>query len=240
MAFLNALDKRAYPSILRINGVGVKAKIKGIAMTTATTSNLPLPIQSAINKIQDFVERLKYSREACIRAMRPERKECLVRLLTAMLRSCSLQHSGAICALNGVWVRPKTVQELAEQAEISFAQATRALADLRKLGYVESKQIKRKSGATGQLEVSPGLRCFTMKFWQELGLLDLWQKSVVWAKKHCQRKFLLPFKQVTTKIKTTFVAASKIVKSALGQISGEQANRVKRNCDRIRAMLSRK
>ena len=99
--------------------------------TVATTSSFPLPIQIAIELLPNFVAALQYARPLCERAMRPERKDCLIKLLTAMLRSCSLQHNGAICAINGDWVRPKVIAELAEQAGISFAQAKRSMANIK-------------------------------------------------------------------------------------------------------------
>lgn len=173
--------------------------------------------------------------------MRPERQDCLLKLLTAMLQSCSLQHDGAICAINGAWVRPKIIAELADQAGISFAQAKRGMADLRHMEYMASSQIKRKNAATGQLEVSPGLRILTPKFWKALGLWDMFKQSVAWAKKHCKRKFQMPFRTVklaAKQLKTTFTAAAAIVTSALGKISGEDAARVKGHCAAIRAMLA--
>lgn len=205
------------------------------------TSTLPLPLQLATDLLPDFITSLLHARPACERAMRPERQDCLLKLLTAMLRSCSLQHGGAICAINGQWVRPRTIAELADQAGISFSQAKRGMADLHKMGFWDGTQIKRKNAATGQLEVSPGLRVLTPKFWKALGLWDMFQKSVKWAKKHCRRKFQMPFRAVKVaakQLKPVFTAAAAVVTSALGKISGEEAARVKNYCAAIRAMLA--
>lgn len=143
-------------------------------MTTIadTTSSLPLPIQTAIELLPNFVAALQYACPLCDRAMRPERQECLVKLLTAMLHSCSLQHDGAICAINGDWVRPKVIAELAKQAGISFAQAKRGMADLCKLEFVVSKKIKQKISTNGKYKDVPH-RFFTPKFWKVIGLWNV-------------------------------------------------------------------
>lgn len=132
--------------------------------------------------------------------------------------------------------------ELANLAGISFAQAKRALADLRQMEYLASSQIKRKNATTGQLEVSPGLRILTPKFWKALGLWEMFQKSIAWAKKHCKRKLQMPFRAIkiaAKQIKPVFTAAAAVVQSALGKISGADAARVKSHCEKIRAMLAR-
>lgn len=217
--------------------------INSAAATTTITSTLPLLLTLAIDCLPKFIESLLRARPDSIRAMRPERQECLLKLLTAMLRSCSLQHDGVIAAINGAWVRPKVIAELADQAGISFAQAKRGMADLRKMEYMASSQIKRKNAATGQLEVSPGLRVLTPKFWKALGLWDMFKQSVAWAKKHCKRKFQMPFRAVkiaAKKIKPVFTAAASVVVSTMGKISGGDAARVKSHCAAIRAMLARK
>lgn len=150
-----------------------------------------------------------------------------------MLLSCSLQHDGAICKINDKWTKPKTIKELADQAGISFDQAKRCLAFLNKLELIISKQIKRKNKVNGQLEVSPGLRFFTEKFWRALGLWDLFKKSVEWAKKHCKRVFLMPFKGIIQKAKKNFVAAGEVVGSVLKVMAPEQ-ERTKFWCNKIR------
>lgn len=197
-------------------------------------SALPLLIQRAIDNISDFVDSLE--RPGSIRAMRPERNDSLKKLLTAMLLSCSLQHEGAICKINDKWTKPKTIKELADQAKISFDQAKRCLAFLMELKFITSKQIKRKNKVNGQLEVSPGLRFFTEKFWRALGLCDLFKKSVEWAKKHCKRMFLMPFKGIIQKAKKDFAAAGEVMESVLKVMTPEQ-ERTKFWCDKIRRRI---
>ena len=190
-----------------------------------TSAAIPLPLQKAIDQLPDFIESIRTTRPGLIRAMRRERRDSMTKLLRAMLLSCSLQHDGAICRIHEKWAKPKTVEELAEQAGISYSQAARCLADLRAREYITSKQIKRKNKINGQIEVSPGLRFFTPKFWKELGLWELFQKSMAWAKKHCKRMFRLPFKVIQQSLKPekTFKKAGEVVGNLLHNLSERNA-----------------
>ena len=136
----------------------------------SATSALPLPIQRGIDLIPWFIALITKSRPGLVRAMRSDRQKCLAEFLKIILLSTSLQHDGAVIYLNERWAKPKTLQEIAEEAGISYPQAKRCLALLKQLGYISSKQIKRKNKISGQLEVSPGLRFLTRKFWQTVGL----------------------------------------------------------------------
>lgn len=197
------------------------------------SSAIPLPLQKAIDFLPIFIEMLAKARRGLIRSMRAERKAAMLKFLTVILLSTSLQHDGAICYINDKTAKPKTLEELANEAGISFAQAKRCLALLKELEYITSKQIKRKNKINGQLEVSPGLRFLTKKFWQAVGLWDLFKKSMEWAKKHCKRMFLMPFKGIIQKAKKDFVAASEVVGSVLKVMAPEQ-ERTKFWCDKIR------
>lgn len=206
---------------------------------TLTTSTLPLPLTEAINNISSLVDSLKYARAACIRAMRPERRQAIKKLLTAMLQSCSLQHNGAICAVNENWARPKTIQELAHQAGLSLVTAKRAMHDLYALELVASKQIKRK-GQSGKLEVSPAMRFFTRKFWEKVGLLDMWEKSVSWAKVHANKKFILPFRQIVVKARQVTQKAGNVIKTVMGKLENPaQPNKIQEKCSWIMQMLKK-
>lgn len=211
----------------------------------------PLPIQSALHQLPKLIASLRYARPGCIRAMRPERAASLEKLLAAMLQACQLQFDGAVCALHGQWARPKTLQELADAAGLTFRSAKRALADLRAIELIKSKQIKRQ-GASGMLEVSPAMRLFTRKFWELVGLWKEFQRYVEWAKQHAKHKFLLPWKKISTKAKSTFSKAGSLLNGLLGRKSGKppappppaappgetpEARRVQENCERILAML---
>lgn len=162
----------------------------------ALASALPLPIHKAIEFIPLFIATILKCRPGSIRSMRSDRQECLAKFLKILLLSTSLQHDGAIVYLNDRWAKPKTLQEMAEEAGISYAQAKRCLALLKQLGYLSSKQIKRKNKITGQLEVSPALRFLTRKFWQACKLWDLFKQSMSWAKKHIRRYLFMPFKAI--------------------------------------------
>ena len=162
----------------------------------SASSTIPLPLQRAVEFIPIFIEMLAKARIGLIRCMRKERKEALKKFLTVLILSTSLQHDGAICYITDKTAKPKTLQEMAAEAGISFAQAKRCLALLKDFGYIASKQIKRKNRINGAFEVSPALRVLTKKFWQKIGLWELYQQSMAWAKKHCRRYFIMPFKAI--------------------------------------------
>lgn len=161
-----------------------------------TEKNLPFLLQTSLELVPSFIKSIRKARPGCVRAMRPERQESFAKFLPVLLLGVSLQHDGAICIINGSTVRPMTVEDMARKAGLNTANIERMLADLKDMGYLASEQIKRKNKATGQLEVSPGLRFFTAKFWEDLGLKSLFEKSILWAKKHCKRYFTMPFKVV--------------------------------------------
>lgn len=204
----------------------------------ALTSAIPLPLQQAIDLLPHFVDSISKERPGLIRGMRKERKSCVIKFLTTMVLSTSLQHDGAICYINERWVKPKTLEEIAEESGISFSQAKRCLALLKELGYISSKQIKRKNKISGKFEVSPGLRFLTEKFWRALNLWGLLQKSVAWAKKHCRRHFLMPFKAVKLAEKTVR-QASEVVGNVLKGMS-EGATRAQFWCGKILKNLRQK
>lgn len=179
-----------------------------------TTSSFPSPLQLALEALPTLINSLIYARSGSIRAMRIERQQAIIALLGAMLRSSSLQHDGAIVAVHGLWAKPKTLQELANQAGLKLDRAKKALQDIYDLDLAIGKQIKRKSKA-GTLEVSSGLRCLTKKFWQSLGLWDLWKKSVEWAKERATHKLLIPFKKVSCKTHQAVNKAGNVVKGVL-------------------------
>lgn len=182
------------------------------------TSSLPLLLQKAIDSVSSLVDGLSHARPGCIRAMRPERKRSLVKLLSCMIRSCSLQNGGTLVAVNGSYVRPKTVNEYAAQTGLSIDNVKNCLVDLRALGYIAGNQIKRKNSISGGLEVTPGLRQFTEKFWRDLGLLELFKEQVAWAKEHATKKLLLPFRKVKAKLQDTAKSAGQVVKQVMGKL----------------------
>lgn len=161
-----------------------------------TEKNLPFLLQTSLELVPNFIKSIRKARPGCVRAMRPERQESFAKFLPVLLLGVSLQHDGAICIINGSTVRPMTVEDMARKAGLNTANIERMLADLKDMGYIASEQIKRKNRVNGQLEVSPGLRFFTAKFWEDLGLKSLFEKSVLWAKKHCKRYLTMPFKIV--------------------------------------------
>lgn len=201
-----------------------------------TQANLPFLLQNALLLVPAFLNSIRRSRPGLIRAMRQERYESLLILLPVLLMSVSLQHMGAICRINGAWVRPLTVDEMVELTGLSKACVNRCLAFLRECGFIYGSQIKRKNPATGRFEVSPGLRFFTQKFWDALGLKRKFESSIEWAKNHCKRKFLMPFKGITLKVKSTFSSAKDTLQTVLKNLD-PTAQKIVTNCNKIREMV---
>lgn len=166
--------------------------------------SLPFIIQDSLNRFEAYLSSASviFGRSGDRqRGMRSDRLGNIVKLVGAMLHGCCIQHDGVVCHITRFWARPMTIAELARLAGMTAITAARCMADLVDLELVESRQVKRKNQETGQLEVSVGLRCFTPKFWEALGLLEKFKAAVEWAKKNARRKFILPFKGISLKAK---------------------------------------
>lgn len=204
---------------------------------TVVTSSRPRVLQTAINGIPELVTSVKWSRQPTERAMRPERQETMKKWLIHMLfYNCSLEHGGSIGKINGKWFQPITVKEMAADTKLSYQQVERCLADLRNLGFIESKQIRRKNPVNGKLEVSPGLRSFTRKFWEALGLWDEYQSAVEWAKKHSRHTFDIHYKPVKAKgaktpVKPAGPIATRVMKNMANQVETDRRKEETRRLD---------
>lgn len=197
--------------------------------------SLPIVLQNALALLVPFLtsHAVKYGRSGeRHRAMRSDRANNILTVVTAMLRGCSLQHGGVICHFSGLWVRPLTIAEIATLAQICPKTVSRCIADLVDLGLIECTQIKRKNPRTGLFEVSIGIRKFTEKFWKAIELWDLFVKSCQWAKEHGRRRLIMPFKVVSLKINNTVKHASTLVGDVLNNLS-EGAIRTKFWCNKI-------
>lgn len=204
------------------------------------TSSIPLPIKLALDNLASFLSShaIRYGRSGeRWRAMRSDRRNHILGVASAMLHGCSLQHDGLICLISRFWARPMSIAEMATLAGICPKTVNRCIRDMVDLGLVECAQIKRRNKQTGLLEVSIGIRRFTKKFWQALGLWDLYQESVKWAKEQARRKLLMPFKEVSCKAKQTAKKAGNVIKRALGRLADPDANKVRVNCQKILDML---
>lgn len=202
-------------------------------------ASLPILITTALNSLSDLMA----SKEIIYGcpghegiAMRADKRGNIQKGLEVLIRSCSLQHDGVICRIFDAVARPLTVVEMAHFAGFSERTAARVIDYLVKMGWVESKQIRRKNPKTGQIEVSWGIRRFTQKFWAALGLWRLFKESLAWAKEHGKRRLIVPFKAISVKVKSTVKHVSSLVKSVLGDMS-DDALRVKNNCDILLGML---
>lgn len=206
---------------------------------TPPPPSIPLILRSAWAFLPDLLDRNRYSRPGCVRGMRVDRRTNFHRLLSALLCSVSLQHNGALCVINGRYVRPLTREDMAQKTGLSIPTIDRLLEQLREWGYLESKQIKRKNKINGIFEVSPGLRFFTEKFWKEFSLLEMFKKSVSWAKKHCSRSFSLKFKSISLKSRELFSTAKEVLHPILKVLNPEK-EKIQAECHKILNMLRKR
>lgn len=144
--------------------------------------------------------------------LRPARKQAIMALLAAMLRSANFQMDGLIAHVSGSTIQPKTLAELASMAGISYPRAKRAMTDLYKLDWVCSGQLRKRGPAPKTLAVSAGLRFFTPIFWRKLCLGYYFEKAVKQAKERGKYSFSLPLKQVAYRWPiTTFSSAKNLI-----------------------------
>lgn len=184
--------------------------------------SLPIVLQSAMSFLESFIisHFVRFGRSGTSnRSMRSDRRNNILNVVQVMLRGCCLQHKGVFCHISVMWARPLSIAEIACMAGISYKTVSRCIADLVNLGLIESVQIKRKNPKTRQFEVSIGIRRFTKKFWSALGLTSLFEKSREWAEKNGKRKFTLPFKAISLKVKNTYSSTEQLVKFVLGKVS---------------------
>lgn len=163
------------------------------------SQSLPLPISRALGRLESLFSspNVLYGRPESIRAMRPERQSALVKLFTFFLKTCCLAQDGALLRVipdikRGV---PVTVEKMVEATGLPRRTINRCLYDAKNLGLLKSGEQIKRTGADGRLEVSPVVRVLTPKFWQSVGLWELYQKSVAYAK-GAAIKISLPFRKI--------------------------------------------
>ena len=205
-------------------------------------SSLPLVIQDSLNFISSYLlsAAIVFGRSGDRkRGMRSDRRANIEAVLGVLLRSCSLQHKGIFCHISRFWVRPLSIPEMAKYLGLCAKTVARCLADLADLGLIECTQIKRKNPATGQFEVSIGIRRFTDNFWKAIGQLEKYKQAEKWALEHGRRKFICPFKTISLKMKNTVKQAGNILGSLLNNLS-EGAMRAQFWCNKIRKNIKNK
>lgn len=144
--------------------------------------------------------------------LRPARKQAIHALLSAMLRSVNFQYDGLIAHVSGNALQPKPLAELAAMAGLSYPRAKRAMADIYKLKWVASCQLRKRGPAPNTLAVSAGLRFFTPLFWRKLCLNYCFERAVKQAKERGKYRFSLPLKQVAYRWPiTTFSSAKSLL-----------------------------
>lgn len=158
---------------------------------------LPLVIQRALERLDALLlnSHIRWGRRQAVRAMRPERRRALKKILTAMLKASTLQFDGALCRVtkDKKRARPLTIAELASFAGLSLRGAWRAIADLKDLGLLKTVKQQRFEVAAG-LAVAPCLRFFTRLFWDMLNLWSLFIESVKYARADNKLNFQIPIK----------------------------------------------
>lgn len=202
-------------------------------------ASFPLVIETCLSLLPGFVKSpfVLFGRPGQnSRAMRSDRQSNFLSVLIVLVKSCSLQHEGLFCHIGDNWARPITVPEIASYCGISEKTVDRIFGDMNALGIVESKQIKRKNPKTGQLEVSIGLRRFTPKFWEQLGLTGFFKDSCEWAKKNAQRFLVMPFKGISAHLKKSATVVKDLAKPVLEALS-DDSKRIKEQCSKILKMV---
>ena len=209
------------------------------------TKNFPLVITMALSLIGDYLTSyaVAYGRSGeRQRRMRSDRLRNILTVITVLIKSCDLRHSGIFCKITRFWSRPLTIAEIAYITKLSAKTVSRCIADLIDLGLVNSKQIKKRNPTTGLLEVSIGLRSFTQKFWSVLGLTDKFESACQWAKENAKRRLMMPFKSISMKLKKTYSSAGNIAKSLVAGLSAKaqeyaKAKSIQEHCANILTML---
>lgn len=164
----------------------------------ANLAKLPFIIQFSLNLLSGFiVGAFADSRAKGVRALRSDRIASMQAIMEVLLRACCLEQDGRCCVIAGRIARPITIATIAKRAGRSRRTVVRVLGELVRYGWLDSWQIKRKSPDGIGYLVYRGLRSFTSKFWQALGLAKLFRKGVTWAKQHRKLGFEIPFKRVS-------------------------------------------
>lgn len=212
------------------------------------TRNLPLVITFALSLVEDYLcsHAVRYGRSGeRHRGMRSDRRRNILTVITILIKACDLKYSGIFCKITRFWSRPLTIAEIADLAKLSIKTVSRCISDLVDLGIVEREQIKKKNKVTGLLDVSIGIRRFTAKFWDALGLTDRFEEGCQWARANARRKLYMPFKSISMKLKKVCSSAGDVAKSVLNGLSAkvqenDKSQSIKAHCEEILAMLRSK
>lgn len=186
--------------------------------------NFPAVIQNLITRIDYLVHsRMKYGRSGIYKAMRPERSNSLVILLTDLSKKAVLGMDGVFCKVIDGVAYPLTVEDMSRISGLSVRNVQRCLHDLADMKYlVSSRQIKR-TGKDGNLEVGPVLRRFTEKFWRDAGLYSAFVEAVKYATQNFRLKIAWTFKSIV-----------KATKAISGALSGNSTDKVPKDKERQR------
>lgn len=181
-------------------------------MMKSKNPNYPQVIQSCLQRIESYIQTLLYARKGIWRAMRIERQQSLLLLMTVLAKHAALAYDGAfVLSVGDGRLVPMTVGSMSKLTNLSRPTVERCLHDLREMEVITtSKQVKR-IGADG-LECGPVLRKFTKKFWQAIGLYSAFCRAVQYAVAHSKLRISWKFHKIVNK-------AKKIVSSALAGVA---------------------
>lgn len=158
----------------------------------SASPRFPLPIQKALERLDSFMvsPQTRYGRSDRTRAMRPERRGCLKKVLAFLIKHASIADNGLLIRVlpDQKTAAALTVPYIAGEVGLPQRNVERCLHDLVHLGYMESsKQPKRMHD--GCFEVGPVFRKLTSLFWMAIGLWELFKSSLKQAKEHFLLKY---------------------------------------------------
>ena len=182
--------------------------------------NLPLHIKLAADRLERVTSHpdLVHGGERCRSARSSRRAACLA-VLRVFLRHFSIQHQTAVVTYregDQLCAVPATHDWLAQRAGLTLVTFKRAFYDLQRAGFVSSspQMVRTEKEKPGML-VAATIKTLTSKFWGELGLTELFRKSVGYA-----------IRKSPIKLKANvFRRIGKVVYSISGRITGKQSDR---------------
>lgn len=169
-------------------GIGTFIPSTAISMDPPHYSQKQVPpaIREGMARIARLFPACDYDRGNC-QAIRKDHRSNLLKVATVLVKHSCLQLDGKICKMtHDGKARPITVKEIAFtlDKEMSLSTVKRCLKSLRLAGLFESSHQEITSKGRGSIIVKCTEKALTPRFWQKLGLTDLFVEGVAWAKVH--------------------------------------------------------
>lgn len=192
--------------------------------TETQKKKLPTVLTMGLERIPNFIlsTDVLYGRSYTNgRKMRSERVVCLRKVVSALMMTVCLQWDGHFCYIKNDSARLITNAEIAHLCGLNIVTVKRCLSDLKKMGYIESTQIKKKNSET-MLQVSYAYKRFTPLFWQKLNLYDEFINACEKSKKNeVKRNLITPIKLVRKKTKKTYTHIGGVANKVLDDMLNE-------------------